>query len=150
MSLERFRKAQNSSLSGYESALQEVQSGAKRGHWIWYVFPQLEGLGSSHLAQSFAIDGIAEAEEYLRDDELRARLIAIASAVSEQLKGRAAKSLRDLMGSDVDAKKLVSSLTLFGAVARRLHQAEGVEAFGTMASVAEEVLAATRELNAES
>ena len=109
---------------------------------MWYVFPQLDGLGTSHLAQTFAIDGETEAEEFLRADDLRSRLIAITQAVAEQLTGRPARSLRDLMGSDLDARKLVSSLTLFGNVARSLSEADGFEAFHAMASAADEVLAA--------
>jgi uncharacterized protein (DUF1810 family) len=141
VSLERFRKAQNSSQSGYAAALGEVHRGRKQGHWIWYVFPQLDGLGTSPLAQTFAIDGETEAEAFLRADDLRSRLIVITQAVAEQLAGRPARSLRDLMGSDLDARKLVSSLTLFGNVARALYEADGFEACRAMASAADEVLA---------
>ena len=83
--LERFREAQNSSYAGFESALAELRSGAKTGHWIWYVFPQIAGLGMSGHAQAFALDGEEEAAEFLRDAELRTRLLTIASAVAEQL-----------------------------------------------------------------
>lgn len=125
--LERFKTAQDSSHSGFESALDEIRTGLKRGHWIWYVFPQLSGLGSSSLSQSFAIDGEEEAAEFLHDSELRSRLLAIATAVGTQLQARKATSLRALMGSEWDARKVVSSLTLFGPVAKKLNAAEGIE-----------------------
>ena len=139
--LERFREAQNSSSAGFDSALAELRSGGKSGHWIWYVFPQIDGLGMSGLSQAFALDGEEEAVEFLRDPELRSRLLTIASTVAEQLSTGRVASLRTLMGSDIDAKKVVSSLTLFGHVARKLHEVEGIEAYSAMARVAEVVLA---------
>ena len=139
--LERFRQAQNSSSAGFESALHELRSGGKRGHWIWYVFPQINGLGVSRLSQAFALDGEEEAAEFLRDPELRARLLTIASEVADQLRTGRTPSLRALMGSDVDARKVVSSLTLFGHVARTLHRVEGLDACEAIANVAEDVLA---------
>jgi uncharacterized protein (DUF1810 family) len=138
--LDRFKAAQDSSRSGFQSALGEIQAGAKRGHWIWYVFPQLAGLGSSPLSQSFAIDDEEEAAEYLQDAELRSRLLTIASAVAEQLE--AGKTLRGLMGSEIDAQKVVSSLTLFGHVAKKRHDIEGIDAYDAVARIADEVLAA--------
>ena len=140
--LERFREAQNSPHSGFESALGEIRSGAKTGHWIWYVFPQISGLGTSSLARTFAIEGEEEAAEFLRDSELRSRLLTITTAVAEQLRPGRARSLTALMGSDIDARKIVSSLTLFGHVARKLHQREGSDAYESLATVADEVLAA--------
>jgi uncharacterized protein (DUF1810 family) len=137
--LERFTTAQNASDAGFESALTEIRRGRKEGHWIWYVFPQLSGLGSSGYSRLFAIDGEDEAIEFLRDAELRSRLLTIATAVADQLRDGA--SLRALMGSDVDARKLVSSLTLFGEVARRLTQVESDAGTGSIADVAAEVLA---------
>jgi uncharacterized protein (DUF1810 family) len=139
--LERFRAAQNSPYAGFESALQEVRSGGKRGHWIWYVFPQIDGLGLSGSSQAYALDGEEEAAEFLRDPELRARLLAIASEVANQLHTGKAISLRALMGSDIDARKVVSSLTLLGHVARKLHGVEGLDAYGALANVADDVLA---------
>jgi uncharacterized protein (DUF1810 family) len=138
--LDRFKAAQDSSRSGFQSALGEIQAGAKRGHWIWYVFPQLAGLGSSPLSQSFAIDDEEEAAEYLQDAELRSRLLAIANAVADQLK--AGKTLRGLMGSEIDAQKVVSSLTLFGHVAGKRQAIEGLDAYDAVARIADEVLAA--------
>jgi uncharacterized protein (DUF1810 family) len=139
--LARFKAAQDAPDSGFEKALREIRSGAKRGHWIWYIFPQLSGLGMSGLSRAFAIDGMREAADFLRDPELRSRLLTIATAVAEQLQEPHAIPLRALMGSDTDARKVVSSLTLFGRVARTLHAAEGLDVYGRIASVADTVLA---------
>jgi len=118
MSLERFHKAQARSWAGYDAALAEVRAGGKRSHWIWYIVPQIEGLGHSSTARAYAMQDIGEACAYLRDPILRARYDEIVAAVSEQL----ARGIRveDLMGSRTDALKLVSSLTLFRAAAEQL------------------------------
>jgi uncharacterized protein (DUF1810 family) len=137
--LNRFRDAQDSSYEGFESARDELRSGRKSGHWIWYVFPQIGGLGTSGASQKYAIDGEVEALEFLRDPELRSRYLTIAQAVAAQLK--AGNLLRALMGSDIDAKKVVSSLTLFGYVAKKLHDTDGIAACSSVATVADEVLA---------
>jgi uncharacterized protein (DUF1810 family) len=143
--LNRFTRAQDEPHVGFESALEEIRSGRKRGHWIWYVFPQLDGLGMSSMAREYAIDGESEAAEYLRDPQLRERLLTITRAVEEQLSGHTMR-LSTLMGSEIDAKKLVSSLTLFAEVAKRL-ATEGDDvsdagmAYASMASTAERILA---------
>jgi len=137
-SLDRFRQAQDQRFAGFATALDEIRSGGKQGHWIWYVFPQLEGLGTSGMAQAYGIRGVAEAREYLLDPELGAGLLAITEAVAAQARGGV--SLRTLMGSEIDVLKLVSSLTLFGRVARQLNAEEGIEALGHLADLAEELL----------
>ncbi|HEY7187757.1 MAG TPA: DUF1810 family protein [Vicinamibacterales bacterium] len=137
--LQRFKDAQSQRGSGFESALAEIQGGRKLGHWIWYVFPQLAGLGRSAMSQIYGIDGVAEAEAYLRDPLLRGRLLTITLAVAEQLRRRG--SLESLMNSSIDATKVVSSLTLFGRVARRLHAAENLDDCASLARIADEVLA---------
>jgi len=118
MSLERFHEAQASRSAGYDTALAEIRADGKRSHWIWYIFPQIEGLGRSSTARACAMRDLAEACAYLRDPILRARYAEIVAAVSEQL----ARGIRmeDLMGSQIDALKLVSSLTLFRAAAEQL------------------------------
>lgn len=122
MSLHRFHAAQASPSAGYATALAEIRRGRKTSHWIWYIFPQIEGLGHSSTARAYAIRDLAEAREYLRDALLRARYEEIAGAVSEQLaRGRA---LEELMGGSTDALKLVSSLTLFRAAAQSLAGAD--------------------------
>ena len=139
MSIERFREAQNSA-AGFDVALEELRTGAKRSHWIWYVFPQLQGLGGSPESRYFAIHDAAEAEAYLRDGELRSRYLQIASTVAEQLGRPDAPALRTLMGSAIDAAKLVSSLTLFRHTARSLHARDKLEDYAAIARVADEVL----------
>lgn len=118
VSLERFHKAQASPSAGYDTALAEIRRGRKTSHWIWYIFPQIEGLGRSSTARAYAIRDLAEACEYLRDPLLRARYEEIAGAVSEQL--TRGVSLEELMGGRTDALKLFSSLTLFRAAAQAL------------------------------
>ena len=103
--LQRFTQAQE---RDYQTALAEIRAGRKRSHWIWYVFPQLQGLGRSPMCARYGIHGMGEAEAYLADKTLRARLIEISQALLE------------LDGSDpvavmggIDALKLRSCMTLF-------------------------------------
>jgi len=117
MSLQRFHQAQSSRSAGYDTALAEIRRGRKTSHWIWYIFPQLAGLGRSAMAENYAIRDLAEACDYLRDPLLRDRYEEITAAVSDQLARGLA--LEDLMGSRIDALKLVSSLALFRAAAER-------------------------------
>jgi uncharacterized protein (DUF1810 family) len=138
--LDRFKRAQDDHYTGFEAALAEIRSGGKRGHWIWYIFPQLAGLGMSPMAREYAIDGESEAAAYLGDPQLRTRLLTITRSVADQLK---TSRLSTVMGSEIDAKKLVSSLTLFAEVARRLaaaDDAEDAEAYASIASTADAVL----------
>jgi uncharacterized protein (DUF1810 family) len=103
--LDRFVDAQAST---YEAALAEIRRGAKRSHWMWFIFPQIAGLGSSAMAQRFAIASIDEAHAYLRHPLLGARLRECVSALQD-LTGTTAVAV---FGS-IDAMKLRSSLTLF-------------------------------------
>jgi uncharacterized protein (DUF1810 family) len=139
--LARFKEAQDRGDSGFESALAEMLTGRKQGHWIWYVFPQLSGLGTSSLSQRYGIDGLAEAAGYLHDPVLCSRLLMITTTVAERVKREKGVSLQTLMSSALDVQKLVSSLTLFGNIARKLHTSEGLEEHESMARIAEEVLA---------
>ena len=116
--LERFHEAQASPSAGYDTALAEIRRGRKTSHWIWYIFPQIEGLGRSSTARDYAIRDLAEACDYLRDPLLRARYEEIADAVSDQL--ACGRALEDLTGGRTDALKLVSSLTLFAPLPRAL------------------------------
>jgi uncharacterized protein (DUF1810 family) len=138
--LERFKTAQEVRSSGFAVALAEMKRGAKRGHWIWYVFPQLAGLGHSILSEKYAIIDISEAEMYLRDAVLRDRLFVITKAVAERLR-QGDVGVTALMNSHVDALKLVSSLTLFGTVARSLYSIDPDDDYLAIARVADEVLA---------
>ena len=118
MSLQRFHEAHADPHTGYTTALAEIRRGRKTSHWIWYILPQLGGLGHSPMAQKYGIRDLAEACDYLRDSLLRARYEEISAAVSDHLaRGHA---LEELMGSRLDALKLVSSLTLFRAATERL------------------------------
>ena len=112
--LERFVAAQNT--GAFDTALAELRRGRKEGHWIWFVFPQLRGLGSSWAATRYGLDGVAEAEAYVNHAVLRPRLLEAAEVVRAQLRGGA--RVDDLMGSEIDTLKLVSSMTLFEHVAR--------------------------------
>ena len=77
-SLDRFIEAQK---KNYNQALQEIKSGKKSSHWIWYIFPQLKGLGFSTMSEYYGIENIAEAKAYLNNEYLRNNLIQIAQAL---------------------------------------------------------------------
>src|SRR5437899_12908821 len=107
MSLERIHQAQVSRRAGYDTALAEIRAGGKCSHWIWYIFPQIEGLGHSSTARAYAMRDLGEACAYLRDPILRARYEEIAAAVREQLVRGIRVEAR--MGGKTEAPKLVSS-----------------------------------------
>ena len=109
MGLERFEKAHN---FAYEMALEEMKAGRKRSHWMWYIFPQIRGLGHSYNANFYGIADLNEARDYVAHPILNAHLREITTAVLNH-KGVDA---RELMGSGIDAKKLRSSMTLFDVV----------------------------------
>jgi uncharacterized protein (DUF1810 family) len=139
--LDRFKSAQDRASGGFNAALSELQAGRKRGHWIWYIFPQLSGLGDSAMSVRYGLQGVAEATAYLRDPLLRDRLLVVTAAVAEQLnQGSEPPTLDDLMGSAIDARKLVSCLTLFRDVARRLNGTESLPAYAELAAKADAVL----------
>lgn len=92
----------------YEAALKELHRGRKTGHWMWYVFPQIQGLGSTDTARYFAIASLDEARAYFAHPTLGARLVECASALLAT-EGRTAD---EILGS-VDTRKLRSSMTLF-------------------------------------
>lgn len=106
--LNRFVTAQK---GAYNRALSEIESGRKRSHWMWYIFPQIDGLGVSPMARQYAVKSAAEAEAYLRHPILGPRLAECAAAAL-RVEGRSA---RDVFGSPDDVK-LRSSATLFAAV----------------------------------
>lgn len=104
--LDRFVEAQRAS---YAQALAEIRHGEKRTHWMWFIFPQIAGLGHSVMAQRYAICSLAEAKAYLRHPTLGPRYEECVTAL-QQLAGTNAERV---VGS-IDAVKLRSSLTLFG------------------------------------
>lgn len=105
--LDRFVVAQDSGAT-YERALQELRRGRKTSHWMWFVFPQIAGLGHSPTAQAYAIASLEEARAYLRHPVLGPRLLECARTVAA-LDGVTAE---DVFGP-IDAMKLRSSMTLF-------------------------------------
>ena len=105
--LQRFRNAQDEG-NAYKNALKEIGNGLKTGHWMWYVFPQLRGLGKSSTAMYYGIIGKGEAKAYLADKVLGGRLREICNSLV-QVRG---KSAADIFGP-VDTMKLRSSMTLF-------------------------------------
>jgi len=108
------------------------------------VFPQLAGLGQSSTAVYYGLAGVAEAEAYLRDPVLGERLVEAGATVRSHLGGGAARvaSLVELMGSQIDALKLVSCMTLFRHVATRLHTEDPRPRFLAMAEHAGAILEA--------
>ncbi|MBR4164315.1 MAG: DUF1810 domain-containing protein [Solobacterium sp.] len=103
--LSRFHKAQE---TDYKIALREIQNGRKRSHWMWYIFPQLKGLGHSGMAEYYGISGIEEAKAYLKDPVLGARLLEISKALLKI----ECDDPRIVMGYP-DNLKLKSCMTLF-------------------------------------
>ena len=101
--LERFVKAQENT---YDIALKEVQNGQKKTHWMWFIFPQLVGLGSSY----YGISGLEEAQAYMQHELLRSRLLEISNALL-----KVDENIIDIFGYP-DCFKLQSSMTLFSLV----------------------------------
>ena len=106
--LSRFVEAQE---EDYDQALAEIRSGRKQSHWMWYIFPQFDGLGFSSTSKRYSIKSIAEAKAYLRHPVLGPRLMECAEAVV-RIEGRSAL---EIFGSPDDAK-LRSCATLFAWV----------------------------------
>ena len=106
--LKRFVEAQE---KDYSRALAEIKNGRKQSHWMWYIFPQISGLGYSDMATFYGIKDIQEASDYIAHPVLGNRLIDISTA----LLGHTGKTANQIMGSP-DDMKLRSSMTLFGLV----------------------------------
>ena len=113
-SLKRFVDAQE---SNYERALSEIKNGKKRNHWMWYIFPQIQGLGLSETSRYYAIKDIKEAEEFLSHTLLGSRLVHICN----QLLALESSDANAIFGSP-DDMKLKSSMTLFSSI----HKADPV------------------------
>jgi uncharacterized protein (DUF1810 family) len=106
--LSRFTEAQE---NDYRVALSEIQNGKKRSHWMWYIFPQIAGLGFSETSRFYAIVNLQEATDYLNHPVLGKRLVEI----SEALLATEGKTANQIFGNPDDLK-LKSSMTLFSAV----------------------------------
>lgn len=105
--LDRFVQAQDSGRT-YDSAVAELRAGRKTGHWMWFIFPQMAGLGFSPASRHFGIRSLAEARAYLKHPVLGPRLVECARLLSGQ-QGRTAGQIF----GEIDATKLRSSMTLF-------------------------------------
>jgi uncharacterized protein (DUF1810 family) len=112
LELERFVLAQEDA-GTYQRAVAELRAGRKRSHWMWFVFPQIAGLGESAMSRRYAIASIDEARAYLEHPLLGARLLECARIVSELR----VTSAQDVFGV-VDTLKLHSSMTLFARAAQ--------------------------------
>lgn len=107
--IQRFLDAQEHS---YNVSLSEISNGRKSSHWIWYIFPQLRGLGHSSVSNYYGISSLDEARAYLDNPILRSRLIEISTAL---LKYANVKTAEEILGP-IDARKVCSSMTLFDLV----------------------------------
>ncbi len=107
----RFVEAQEHPWAGYEVALSEIEHGRKTSHWIWYIFPQLRGLGHSRYSQFYGITDRKEAEAYLAHPVLGPRL----REISEALLANTNKSAVAILG-EIDALKVKSCMTLFDCI----------------------------------
>ena len=119
--LQRFLSAQE---YDYPIALREIQNGGKQSHWIWYIFPQIKGLGHSYQSEYYGIANRQEAEAYLADQILNARLRGITLALLEHKD----KTAQQILGG-IDAMKVKSSMTLFDAIAPNDIYAEVLNTF---------------------
>ena len=121
--LQRFIEAQDNSLT-YNVALKEMQEGRKQSHWMWYIFPQLKGLGSSTNSLYYGLVDIEEAEAYLTHTILGRRL----REITKVLLNHCGKDITLIMG-DIDAIKLGSSMTLFDVISPNDIFSEVLKAF---------------------
>jgi uncharacterized protein (DUF1810 family) len=94
----------------YQKAYEEIKAGKKTSHWIWYIFPQIAGLGYSYTTKNYEIRSLDEAIEYLKNDYLRNNLIKILKAL---LVHKGKKNICGIMDGPLDAQKLLSCMTLF-------------------------------------
>lgn len=108
--LTRFIEAQE---ADYSRALSEIKNGKKESHWIWYIFPQLEGLGESSMCQRYGIRSLDEARAYLAEPILRSRLVEICEALLSLDTDDATEVMGGGKLGRIDRRKLQSSMTLF-------------------------------------
>ena len=120
--LQRFLDAQE---NDYADALREIKQGYKQSHWIWFIFPQMRGLGQSSMAEYYGISSIEEARAYLDNPTLKARLLEISTALLQH-KGKS--TAYEILGT-IDAIKVRSSMTLFDHIMPHAIFAEVLDAF---------------------
>lgn len=126
--LQRFLGAQE---SFYAQALKEIRNGRKTSHWIWFIFPQVRGLGHSVMSDHYAINSLDEAKAYLDDPVLRSRLVEISTALLRHSKGslfRRPKTAEQILGY-TDALKVRSCMTLFDLIEPNSIYAQVLDAF---------------------
>ena len=133
--LERFERHHP---DDFERAMDEIESGQKRTHWMWFILPQITSLGRSQMAIEYGINSVEEAEAYLRHPTLGRDYVRIVEAIWNQVVQHGVGAA-ELMGKPDDLK-LVSSLTLFGAIARHLDES----AFAMLAGQCDGILVAAR------
>lgn len=109
--LKRFVEAQNGNV-GFDTALKEMRNGRKESHWMWYIFPQIKGLGRSYDSRYYGIDSLYEACQYLEHAVLGKRL----REITKEVIGHYQNGIYHLMGSDIDVLKFRSCMTLFDVV----------------------------------
>ena len=120
--LKRFLVAQE---NDYADALHEIKQGYKQSHWIWFIFPQMRGLGRSSMAEYYGISSIEEARAYLDNPTLKARLFEISTAL---LKHKGKSTAYEILGT-IDAIKVRSSMTLFDHIMPHAIFAKVLDAF---------------------
>lgn len=120
--MQRFLDAQKNQ---YYIALREMREGSKRSHWIWFIFPQIQGLGQSSESKFYGISDLDEAKAFLSHPVLGARLREITAEVLKHTDS----SIRTIMGGGIDVKKFKSSMTLFDAVSPNDIFAKALETF---------------------
>ena len=145
VNLDRFKLAHEIGGGGgvtYETALAELKSGQKTSHWIWYVFPQGPIGGRSSTARKYQIQNLEEVKAYVADPLLFGRLVEVTTILRGQLQSRVLeglqghKALQQIMGSEIDAIKTVSCLTLFTCVVGK----DSSDAVMEFRAAAEEIL----------
>ena len=122
--VKRFLEAQNAVYNGYKQALEEVKNGKKVSHWIWFVFPQMKGLGHSRMSEFYGIEDWDEAEDFLLNYTLNDRI----HEISEALLQHQGISVNKIFGG-IDAMKVRSSMTLFDSLSPNDVFAKVLDAF---------------------
>lgn len=126
--IQRFLRAQE---SFYAHALKEIRKGRKTSHWIWFIFPQIRGLGHSPMSDNYSIGSFEEARAYLNDPILKSRLVEISAALLQHSKGGLfckPKTAEQILGY-TDALKVRSCMTLFDLIEPNTIFAQVLDAF---------------------
>ena len=124
MTINRFIEAQKGAYAGYIQALNEIKQRKKISHWVWYIFPQVKGLGHSNMANYYGIVDKEEAKQYLAHEVLGARI----REITEALLAHKGKKASDILGN-IDAKKVRSCMTMFDCISPNDIFAEVIKSF---------------------